>query len=633
MRSKNFRVLSLVLVLVMILSTSFVYAQDSGIPTRNDISEQYKWNLSHIYKTTADWEKDYARVQDELLPQIAAYKGTLNNTTAVYNCLKLTDQIATIVDRLYVYAYMSSDQDNADNAAAELASRAESLNTAFAEAQAFMVPELLKMSEDTIKNSYINNDLMFKDYKYYFTKLLNQKAHILSDTEETLLAMTGDMAASPNDIYGNITTADLEIPTMLDKDGNEFKLTRGKFSVLLGDKDRTVRKEAFEKHFGTYDKLKNSLAATLSAEVNKNVFYAKARKYDSALEAAVTGENNIPTSVYDNLVKSVNNNLDYLHKYVSLRKQVMKVDKIHYYDMYTNLVDDFEMTVKYDDAVKKVKEALKPMGKDYMSNVDKAFAGGWIDVYETENKTTGGYSWGSYDTHPYILLNYNDSIDEMFTVAHEMGHAMHSNYTNSSQIYRNSNYPTFLAEIASSTNEFLMLDYMMKNAKSNDEKLYLISNMVENIRGSIYTQIMYAEFEKVIHERVESGEALSADTMNEIWGGLMTKYYGDDFEVDPLAQLWWARIPHFYMNFYVYNYATGIAAAYPLSQKILSGDKAAVDKYITFLKSGDSDYPVEILKRAGVDMTSTAPVDDLLKLFNDLVGQMEQILREEGKIQ
>ncbi len=631
MKKRYFRSISLMLVMIMVLSVSFVYAEETGIPTRNDIAEQYKWKLEHIYPTAADWEKDYAMVQNELFPKIAAYKGKLNNPATVLECLKLSDQIGIVVDKIYNYAYMSSDQNNADNAAAELASRAESLNTASAEAQAFIVPELLKIPEATLKESYINNS-SFQDYRYYFTKLLNQKAHILSDAEETLLAMTGDMAASPEDIYGNVTTADLEIPMMKDKDGNEFKLTRGKFSVLLSDKDRDLRKEAFEKHFATYDKVKNTLAATLSAEVNKNIFNAKARKYNSALEAAVTGSNNIPTSVYDNLVTSVNNNLSYLHKYVSLRKKVMNVDKIHYYDMYTNLVDNYEMTIKYDDAVKMVKEGLKPMGTDYMNNVDKAFAGGWIDVYETENKTTGGYSWGPYATHPYILLNYNDSIDEMFTVAHEMGHSMHTLYTNSNQQYRNSAYPTFTAETASSTNEFLMLDYMMKKAKTNQEKLYLINNMVENIRGSVYTQIMYAEFEKTIHEKVEAGEALSADTMNEIWGNLMTKYYGTDFEVDSLVKLWWARIPHFYMNFYVYNYATGIAAAYPLSQGILKGEKGAVDNYIGFLKAGDSDYPVEILKRAGVDMTSTAPVDDLLKLFDQLVDQMELILIEEGKI-
>ncbi|HWR60452.1 MAG TPA: M3 family metallopeptidase, partial [Clostridia bacterium] len=326
MKRKYFRVISLMLVMIMVLSLSFVYAEeDTGIPKRSDIAEQYKWKLEHIYKTTADWEKDYSMVQNELLPKMAAYKGKLDNTASVLECLKLSDQIGIVVDKIYNYAYMSSDQDNADNAAAELASRAESLNTASAEAQAFIIPELLKIPEAVLQESYINNS-DFKDYRYYFSRLLAQKAHILSDAEEKLLAMTGDMAASPEDIYGNVTTADLEIPTMKDKEGNEFKLTKGKFSVLLTDKDRDIRKEAFEKHFATYDKVKNTLASTLSAEVNKNIFNARARKYNSALEASVTGSNNIPVLVYDNLVKSVNNNLDYLHKYVSLRKKVMNVD-------------------------------------------------------------------------------------------------------------------------------------------------------------------------------------------------------------------------------------------------------------------------------------------------------------------
>jgi len=631
MKKKLLKVTAVFLSMVMVLSMGLVYAEDSGVPKRSEIPEQYKWKLEHIYKTTEDWEKDYNMVMKELLPKIAEYKGQLNDPGKVLECLKLSDQIGIVVSRMYVYACMLSDQDTADNAASELASRAESLYTAASEAQSFIAPELMKKSEGVIKQYYIDNP-EFKDYKYYFTKLLDQKAHVLSDAEEKLLAMTGDMAASPEEIYTKATTADIEIPTMKDKDGNEFKLTKGTFSALLSNPDRNVRKEAFEKHFATYEKIKNTLAATLSAEVKKNVFNAKARKYNSALEAAVTGNNNIPVEVYNNLVTAVNNNLSYLHKYVSLRKKVMNVDKIHYYDMYTPLVDDFEMKIKYDDAVKMVKEALKPMGEEYLKIVDEGFSNNWIDVYETENKTTGGYQWGSYDTHPYILLNYNDTLDEAFTVAHEMGHAVHSYYTNSNQNFRNSDYPTFLAEVASTTNEFLMLDYMMKRAKSNEEKLYLINSMIENIRGSVYTQIMYAEFEKIIHEKVEAGEALSADSMSEIWGSLMQKYYGEDFEVDPLVTLWWSRIPHFYMNFYVYNYATGIAAAYPLSQGILKGEKGALEKYIGFLKAGDSDYPVEILKRAGVDMTSTKPVDDLLSLFNQLVEQMEQILREEGKI-
>lgn len=631
MKKTFLRAAAVTLAMILLLPICFTYAEDTGIPKRSDIADQYKWKLEHIYKSNADWEKDYRVVQKELLPKIAEYKGKLTGTSEVFECLKLGDQIGIIVDRLYVYACMSSDQNNADNAASELASRAESLNTASSEAQAFILPELLGKPVEVLEKDYISNPL-FKDYKYYFTKLLAQKAHILSDVEEKILAMTGDMAASPEDIFAKATTADIEIPVMKDKEGNEFKLTRGRFSALLSDPDRAMRKEAFEKHFATYDKVKNTLAATLSAEVNKNVFNAKARKYNSALEAAVSGNNNIPVAVYDNLVKSVNNNLSYLHNYVSLRKKVMNVDKIHYYDMYTTLVDDYEMTVKYEDAKKMVKEGLKPMGAEYGKLIDTAFANNWIDVYETENKTTGGYSWGSYDTHPYMLLNYNDTVDEMLTVAHEMGHSAHSYYTNSNQKYRNSNYPTFLAEVASTTNEFLMQEYMLKHTKNNQEKLYLINNMVENIRGSVYTQIMYAEFEKIIHEKVEAGEALSADSMNEIWGNLMEKYYGADFEVDPLVKLWWARIPHFYMDFYVYNYATGIAGAYPLSQGILKGEKGAVGKYMDFLKAGDSDYPVEILKRAGVDMTSTKPVDDLLKLFNELVNEMEKILKEEGKI-
>lgn len=631
MNKNSLRMTAFALVMIMLLSMCFVYAEDSGIPKRSDIADQYKWKLEHMYAAKDAFEKDFTKLQNEYIPLMVKYKGKLNDAAALLDCLKLYEDMNMMMEKLYTYAHMKLDENNADNEMSEMASRTETLESNVDEAASFIEPELLGKSEEALRKDFINNPAL-KDYKYYLTMLLSKKAHVLSDAEEQILAQAGDMAGSPDSIYGQLIDVDLQYPSMKDADGNEIQLTYGQFARLRTNANRDIRKEACEKHMGAYLSVQNTFAATLNAEVKKNIFFAKARKYNSALEAAVTGNNNIPVSVYDNLVKAVNNNVEPLHKYITLKKKVLGIDKVHYHDLYTKLVDDYEMNIPYEDGKKMIMEGLKPMDKEYVKNLEMAFKSNWIDVYETENKTTGGYTWGSYNTHPYILLNYDDSPEEMLTTAHELGHAMHSYYTNANQKFINSEYPTFTAEVASTTNEFIMTQYLIDHAKDDKEKLYLINMLTENIRSTIYSQIMYAEFEKAIHERVEKGEALSAETLKAMWKGLMEKYYGEDFVVDEYATMWWSYIPHFYMNFYVYNYATGMAAAYPLSQSILKGEKGAVDKYLTFLKSGNSDYPVEILKKAGVDMNSTKPVDDLLKLFGELVDQMEQILKKEGKI-
>jgi oligoendopeptidase F len=401
---------------------------------------------------------------------------------------------------------------------------------------------------------------------------------------------------------------------------------------MLDNKDRNFRKAGFEGLYGIYDKQKNSLAATLNAEVKKNEFFAKTKKYSSAMEASLASEN-IPVSVYDNLVKSVNNNVDSLHKYVSLRKKVLGVDKVHLYDMYVPLTKDFEVKVPYEDGKKMILQGLAPLGQDYTDTLKDAFEKRWADVYETNNKYSGAYQWGTYDTHPYVLMNYDDSADAMLTTAHEFGHAMNSFYTNKTQKYVNSEQPIFTAEVASTSNELMMLRYLINNAKSDAEKLYYINTLAENIRSTVYTQTMYAEFEKKIHERVENGEGLSADSLSAMWKDLMVKYYGSDFQDDELANLWWARIPHFYMNFYVYKYATSMAASNQLVKNMTEGTEeskaAAIKNYRNFLTSGSADYPIETLKKAGVDVTTSESVDNLLVEFGQLVDQMDELIAKQ----
>ncbi|WP_202944081.1 oligoendopeptidase F [Caldicellulosiruptor hydrothermalis] len=619
------KLLVFAIIFSFIVTTVIGFASE-GVKKRSEIPDKYKWNLEDIYSSPEKWNADLNKVLNYYIPKFKNYKGKLSDKNKLLECLKLRDEMMRIADKVYVYAHMKADENQADNKVSEMRSKSETMYAQVSAAVSFIQPELLRLPEKTLK-SYMQ-DKSFADYKMYLDAVLKQKPHTLSPEGEELLALAQDFAGSPYNIFTQLKYADLTFPKIKDDKGNEIQLTEASYGKYLENKDRDFRKRAFEGIYSSFDKVKNTLAATLTAEVKKNVFFAKARKYNSALEASLAQEF-IPRSVYDNLIKAVNNNIKYLHKYVELRKKVLNLDKVHIYDMYVPLVANYEMNIDYEQAKKLILEGLKPLGNDYLKVLNIAFNNRWIDVFETENKYTGGYQWGAYDTHPYILMNYNNTMDSVLTLAHELGHAINSYYTNKTQKYINSNVPIFTAEVASTTNELLMINYLLKKAKSDDERLYLLNTLVENIRGTVYTQVMYAEFEKEIHERVEKGEALSAETLSNIWGNLMKKYYGDSFEVDKLATLWWARIPHFYMNFYVYKYATSMAAANEVVKNIEKGDTA---KYIEFLKAGSSDYPINVLKKAGVDMTSTKPVDNLLTYFGQLVDEMEKILKKQGKI-
>ncbi|WAM37329.1 oligoendopeptidase F [Caldicellulosiruptor acetigenus] len=626
MKRVHLRKLLVFAVIFSFIVTTVIGFASEGVKKRSEIPDKYKWNLEDIYSSPEKWNEDLNKVLNYYIPKFQNYKGKLSDKNKLLECLKLRDEMMRIADKVYVYAHMKADENQADNKANEMRSKSETMYAQVSAAVSFIQPELLRLPEKTLK-SYMQ-DKSFADYKMYLDAVLKQKPHTLSPEGEELLALAQDFAGSPYNIFTQLKYADLTFPKIKDDKGNEIQLTEASYGKYLESKDRDFRKRAFEGIYSSFDKVKNTLAATLTAEVKKNVFFAKARKYNSALEASLAQEF-IPRSVYDNLIKAVNNNIKYLHKYVELRKKVLNLDKVHIYDMYVPLVANYEMNIDYEQAKNLILEGLKPLGNDYLKVLNIAFNNRWIDVFETENKYTGGYQWGAYDTHPYILMNYNNTMDSVLTLAHELGHAINSYYTNKTQKYINSNVPIFTAEVASTTNELLMINYLLKKAKSDDERLYLLNTLVENIRGTVYTQVMYAEFEKEIHERVEKGEALSAETLSDIWGSLMKKYYGDNFEVDKLATLWWARIPHFYMNFYVYKYATSMAAANEVVKNIEKGDTA---KYIEFLKAGSSDYPINVLKKAGVDMTSTKPVDNLLTYFGQLVDEMEKILKKQGKI-
>ena len=442
---------------------------------------------------------------------------------------------------------------------------------------------------------------------------------------EELLAEVGEVAEAPSQIFSMFDNADIKFPEIEDEDGEMVKISHGRFGQLLESKDRRVRKEAFEGVYATYNNFRNTLATTYSSNVKQESFFAKARKYDSTLDKALDG-GNIPKSVYTNLIEAVHDNMDQMHRYVSIRKRLLDVEELHMYDLYAPLVQDIDMDIPYEKAKEIVAEGLRPLGEEYQKILQEGFNNRWIDVYENENKRSGAYSWGPYGTHPYVLLNYNNSLNNVFTLAHEMGHAIHSYYSDKMQPYVYAGYKIFVAEVASTCNEALLIDHMLKNTDDKKQKAYLINHFLESFKGTLYRQTMFAEFEMITHQMIEKGESLTADSLCKVYRELNEAYFGDDITIDSEIDMEWARIPHFYRSFYVYQYATGFSAAIALSRRILKEGKPAVDDYIRFLSSGSSNYPIELLKEAGVDMSTKEPVNQALALFKELLDQMEELM-------
>lgn len=597
---------------------------ESKLKTRKNISEKYKWDIESMYSDEEKWKKDFETVKD-LMEEIEKYKGEIvSNGDKLLSLLKLKDKLSRIIANVYTFAKMKQDENTNDSKYQELTDKASTLMVKVQEKLSFIIPEILTVDKERI-DGFIKEVEGLKIYEHYLNQVFRQKEHILSDKEESIIAQIGDIASGPENTFSMLNNADLEFPTIKNEQGKDVEITHGKFVPLMESKDRRVRKEAYEGLYKTYENYKNTFATMLSTNVKKNIFYSKVRKFNSSLEASLY-EDNIPISVYDNLIKVVNNNLDKMHKYVKLRKKALKLEELHFYDLYTPIVEDISMNIEYDEAKNTVIEGLRPLKEEYIKTVKEGFNSGWIDVYENKGKRSGAYSWGTYDSKPFILLNYQNTLDNTFTIAHEMGHSMHSYISKNSQPYIYSGYSIFVAEVASTVNESLLMNYMLDNAEEDKEKLYLLNHYLEQFRGTIFRQTMFAEFEKIIHDRAENGESLTTESFKNIYKDLNRKYYGDDIIIDENIAIEWARIPHFYYNFYVYQYATGFSAAIALSQNILNKGDEAVDRYLKFLGSGSSDYPIEVLKLAGVDMTTEEPVNNALKLFGDLVDKMETLI-------
>ncbi|WP_019122393.1 oligoendopeptidase F [Brevibacillus massiliensis] len=597
--------------------------KSKALPKRSEIPAEYKWKLEDMYASDADWEKDTAKVK-ELIGQIKQKEGTLSESGKhLLEALTLQDELTKTMDQVYVYARMRRDEDNANATYQALTDRATGLSTQVYGALAFIQPEILAIPEDRL-SQMIESEPGLEHYRFLLEEITRYKPHTLSAAEEALLAEASELANAPSTIFNMLNNADIKFPMIKDEHGEEVELTKGRFIQFMESRDRRVRQDAFNALYATYGQHRNTIAATLTAAVKRDVFYARSHKFDSALQAALFSDN-IDISVYDNLIATVREHLPLMHRYVALRKKLLGVDELHMYDLYVPIVHEVEMEIPYQQAVDTVTEALHPLGDEYLQVLKKGFHSGWIDVYENQGKTSGAYSWGTYTAHPYVLMNYQDNLNNMFTLAHEMGHALHSYFSNTNQPYTYADYRIFVAEVASTCNEALLMHHLLATTSDKATRMYLINYYMEQFRGTLYRQTMFAEFEKAIHAKVEAGEALTADSLNQLYRQLNVEYYGPDMVVDEQIDLEWARIPHFYNNFYVYKYATGFSAATSLSRQILEEGQPAVERYLGFLKSGGSDYPLELLKRAGVDMTSSEPISEALAVFKELLEQMEEL--------
>lgn len=597
------------------------------LPKRSEVNPQDTWDLTKIFASDEEWEQAFQEIQT-LIPEMARFQGKLGESAdQLLKALQAQDNLLAKMGKVYTYSHLKKDEDNTNSTYVALEARATSLYVQVQGALSYIVPEILAIETSKI-NQFLEEKEELGIYRHALDEIMRQKEHTLSKEEEAILAQVGELSSAPGDIFNMINNADMKFPTIIDEDGQEKELTHGRYVQFLESRDRRVRQDAFNAMYDTFRKQKHTLAATLTASVKKDIFYARVRRYDSALAAALDADN-IPLDVYTNLIDTIHEHLPLFYRYINLRKKVLELDELHMYDVYVPLVHEVKMNYRYQEAIQLVKESLTPLGDEYLQVLDKAFTERWIDVYENIGKRSGAYSSGTYGTPPYILLNYQDTLDNVYTLTHELGHSLHSYYSRKEQPFVYSNYTIFVAEVASTLNEALLTHYLLETTEDPKKKMYILNHYLDSFRGTVFRQTMFAEFEKLIHERVEAGQALTADELSKLYYDLNLLYFGPDMVVDPDIELEWARIPHFYYNFYVYKYATGFSAAAALSKQILEEGAPAVERYLSFLKSGGSDYPIELLKKAGVDMTSPEPIRQALQIFEQTLIELEQLFEQQ----
>lgn len=594
-------------------------------PLRSEINDKDKWRVNDIYASDEAWESDYKEAVT-ISETDCAYKGKLSKGEDIfYNALKEYYETEYMSERIYVYAFMKYYEDTSNPVYQTMSGKAQLVMIKLSEKYAFLEPEILTISDETMQK-YLEDERIIK-YKHIIEDMLEQKRHSLSEKEEELLAKCGQISSVPNEIFSKFNNADVKFSTIKDENGNEVELTNGKYSMFMESRNREVRKSAFYSLYKGYGDYINTLAAAFYGNVKQAVFYAEARKYESTLDMYLSGSF-IPKTVYTNLISTVNDNLDLMHKYVAIRKKALGVSELHFYDIYAPMVEDYTIQVSYEEAKDITLKALAPLGKEYTDKVKEGFETGWVDVYENVGKRTGAFSWGAYGTHPYVFLNFTGTLNDIFTVVHEMGHAMHTYYSNSNQPYEYAGYKIFVAEVASTCNEALLIRYLLDNCTDVKEKKYLLNHYLEQFKGTLFRQTMFAEFEMNAHAAAEKGEVLNADMLCRMYKELNEKYFGTDMYIDEQISYEWARIPHFYTPFYVYQYATGFSAAIAIAAGILSGDENVLKGYKKFLSGGSSMHPIELLKLCGIDMNSPKVVADALAVFKNILQEWEKVVEK-----
>jgi len=594
------------------------------LKTRNDIQTKYKWDLSLILKDNKEFDSRYNNLKEEIVKIEPMFKGRLDNKDVMLKSFKHMEKLTKELYELFMYSHLKSDENTADSECQKRLAKVETLAAEFEINSSFMTPELVAIGEEKI-NKYMNENEELKEYEHFFDSLFNLKEHVLSEKEELLLSNLSEIIGSEQKVFSMLDNADVDFSD-IEIDGEVKKLNQSNFVTYLKDDNRELREKAFKNVYKFFESHKNTIAATYNANLKSDKVFSKIKKFNSTLDSELKG-NKIPEKVYTNLVDTVNENLHLLHRYMDLKKKFLKLDKMYTYDLYVPLIKDVDKKINYDEGVEIVKTALKPLGKEYLTNLNKAFDERWIDVYYTEGKRSGAYSSGSYTTKPYILLNYEEDINSVSTLAHELGHSMHSNFSNTNQPYVYSDYPIFTAEIASTVNETFLIKHLLKNTEDKNEKMYLLNDLLESFRATLFRQTKFAEFEYITHSKIENGEELSTEDFANIYEDLIKKYYGDALEVDEFIKYEWSRIPHFYNSFYVYQYATGFSAALAFYKNINEDGQEALNKYLNLLKSGSKDYPINLLKKAGVDMENPKTIENALSVFEETLNEFEELLK------
>lgn len=589
---------------------------------RSEVQAEFKWRIEDIYPSDEEWEKAYEKLKEDVQKECTK-KGHLQDSSDVLlTFLEKFDEQDEMLEKIYVYAYMRLYEDMADAKHQAMAAKASSLSVDFSKKYSFMESEILSIDEEKLR-CWMSGAL--KKYEHYLEDILAEKPHTLSEKEEAILAGARMMSTAPQDIFSKFNNADLKFGEIKGEDGKLTQLTLGRFVGFMQSQNRKVRKEAFEKLYEGYEAFGNTLAATYEANVKQAIFYANVRNYESTIQMYLSN-NFIPTDVYDRLIETVNDNLGLMHKYVRLRKKALKVDELHMYDVYAPMLSDYSMHVSYDEAKEMVLKGLAPLGKEYVSLLKQGFDEGWVDVYENQGKRSGAFSWGEYQTHPYVCMNFTNTLDDVFTLAHEMGHALHTYHSNKHQPHIYAGYRIFVAEVASTCNEVLLMRWFLDNCEDDKARVYLLNHFLEQFKGTLFRQTMFAEFERKTHAMEESGEMLNLQNMNALYHELNERYFGKDMVIDSQIDYEWSRIPHLYTPFYVYQYATGFSAAISIATKILAGDEKTRKGYFQFLSSGSSLHPLELMELCGVDMKSKKPVEAAMETFKELLFEIEKYI-------